>query len=95
MSIRVQVRIKGKVQGVWYRAWTEQQATRLGLSGWVRNRTDGSVEALFIGNAEVIEHMMQACYQGPPEAKVIAIEPITETPISAHISGTFMRLPTI
>jgi acylphosphatase len=61
----------------------------------VRNRTDGSVEALFIGNAEVIEHMMQACYQGPPEAKVIAIEPITETPISAHISGTFMRLPTI
>ena len=45
------VRIRGKVQGVWYRAWTVQEATRRGLRGWVRNRRDGSVEAFFAGEA--------------------------------------------
>lgn len=65
--------ITGRVQGVWYRGWTVEQANRLGLHGWVRNRRDGSVEALFSGPEESVDEMIGACYQGPPMANVIAI----------------------
>jgi acylphosphatase len=76
------VRIRGKVQGVWYRAWTVKQATRRGLRGWVRNRQDGSVEAFFAGDAAAIEEMIAACRIGPPLAKVasIASEATAEEP---------------
>lgn len=66
----VRVRIEGKVQNVWYRAWTTEQAANRGLRGWVRNRSDGSVEALFIGREETIAEMIQACRVGPPAARV-------------------------
>jgi acylphosphatase len=66
--------ISGKVQGVWYRAWTKNEATRRGLKGWVRNLSSGQVEALFAGPATVIEEMIDACRQGPPLAKVTGIE---------------------
>ncbi|MCC7045556.1 MAG: acylphosphatase [Alphaproteobacteria bacterium] len=74
MTVSVRVLIQGKVQGVWYRAWTTEQATGRGLSGWVRNRLDGSVEALFHGPAEAVEAMIAACREGPPKARVDHIE---------------------
>jgi acylphosphatase len=70
----VRVRIHGRVQGVWYRGWTVKTATGLQLHGWVRNRQDGSVEALFKGPAEAVEAMIQACAAGPPAAQVERIE---------------------
>ena len=66
----VRVLISGRVQGVWYRAWTKEQAVSRGLSGWVRNRTDGTVEALFSGSEETVADMISACRQGPPLARV-------------------------
>jgi acylphosphatase len=65
--------ISGKVQGVWFRAWTMEQAQKRGLAGWVRNRNDGSVEALFAGPADKVDDMLQACRQGPPLAKVAGV----------------------
>lgn len=69
----VLVRIEGKVQGVWYRAWTSQEADRLGLVGWVRNRSDGSVEAVFSGSADAVDAMIEACRTGPPMARITEI----------------------
>jgi acylphosphatase len=69
----VAVRIQGRVQGVWYRGWTVLEAERRGLRGWVRNRNDGSVEALFIGPDETVADMVAACREGPPAARVTAV----------------------
>jgi acylphosphatase len=68
------------VQGVWFRAWTEGEALDRGLDGWVRNRRDGSVEAVFAGPAAQVDTMLEACRQGPPLAVVrdIAVSPWTE-----------------
>lgn len=66
----VQVRITGRVQGVWYRGWTVEQARALGLDGWVRNRADGSVEAVFQGPPAAVSRMVDACHEGPPAAHV-------------------------
>jgi acylphosphatase len=62
--------ITGRVQGVGYRAWALQTALRLGLRGWVRNRADGSVEALVIGGEEAVAAMIEACREGPFAARV-------------------------
>jgi acylphosphatase len=70
----VRVRIHGRVQGVWYRGWAVDEAVARGLRGWVRNRRDGSVEALFIGPPAAIEAMILACREGPPAARVERIE---------------------
>lgn len=69
----VTVRIEGRVQGVYYRAWTEQTARRLNLDGWVRNRRDGSVEAVFSGPATQVDEMLRRCAEGPPDAKVTSV----------------------
>jgi acylphosphatase len=66
----VTVKIEGLVQGVYYRAWTEQTARVLGLDGWVRNRRDGSVEAVFSGPRTQVEEMLRRCADGPPDAQV-------------------------
>lgn len=66
----VRASITGRVQGVSYRAWTVQEAGRLALDGWVRNRPDGSVEALFAGAPEAVDQMLQKCWRGPPLASV-------------------------
>ncbi len=71
---QVLARIHGRVQGVWFRAWTVQEAGRLGLDGWVRNRRDGSVEALFAGDAGPVEEMLRLCREGPSHAEVTAVE---------------------
>lgn len=70
----VRVEIRGRVQGVWYRAWTVEQATLRGLRGWVRNRRDGSVEALLIGPADKVEAMAELCREGPPAARVDSVQ---------------------
>lgn len=70
----VHVRIQGRVQGVFYRQWTMTEARARGLSGWVRNRVDGSVEAVFKGDAGVIADMVQACKRGSPRAFVTKVE---------------------
>lgn len=66
----VSVIVKGRVQGVSYRAWTQAEARARGLSGYVRNRDDGSVEALFSGPPEAVDHMVALCRSGPPAARV-------------------------
>jgi acylphosphatase len=71
----VRVRIEGRVQGVWYRGWTVDEARRRGLRGWVRNRADGSVEALFAGPPAAVDAMLEACWAGPPAARVTAVLP--------------------
>ena len=69
----VTVRIEGRVQGVYYRAWTYETATSLGLDGWVRNREDGSVEAVFSGPPEVVAEILERCKDGPPDARVTTV----------------------
>jgi acylphosphatase len=78
----VRMLISGRVQGVWFRAWTVERAKALGLDGWVRNRCDGAVEAVFAGDADLVEHMMKLCHEGPPAARVdhIDVLPYDETP---------------
>lgn len=89
---QVRVLISGRVQGVGYRFWTEDQAARLGLDGWVRNRRDGRVEAVFAGPAEAVESMLQACLEGPRLAAVTKVEKADETD---PISPGFHTRPTV
>ena len=69
-----QVTIRGRVQGVGYRAWVEHQARVHHLEGWVRNRRDGSVEALFAGPADVVADMIALSRRGPSLARVDAVQ---------------------
>ena len=90
-ALAVQCRIEGRVQGVWFRAWTVQEAERRGLSGWVRNRRDGSVEALFAGPEDKVRDMIALCRQGPPAARVTAVN---ESPAVQPETDGFAQLPT-
>ncbi len=74
----VRVRIEGRVQGVWFRYWTVEQATVLGLRGWVRNRFDGSVEAVFAGPGRAVAEMLRRCHRGPPYARITRVEETDE-----------------
>jgi acylphosphatase len=69
-----QVTITGRVQGVGYRAWVEHRARAHGVEGWVRNRRDGSVEALFAGPEDVVADMIALCRRGPSSARVDAVQ---------------------
>jgi acylphosphatase len=90
--------IRGRVQGVGYRAWVEHQARGLGLQGWVRNRRDGSVEAVFAGTEEVVTNMVACCRRGPSSARV---DDVAEEAAGADVLGlrrageAFSVLPTI
>ncbi len=66
--------ISGRVQGVGFRAWTAGSARKLGLDGWVRNRTDGTVEAVFSGDEEAVEEVLEDCWNGPLPARVEEVE---------------------
>ncbi|WP_245413411.1 acylphosphatase [Mangrovicella endophytica] len=81
------VEVSGRVQGVGYRAWCAQAATRLNLSGWVRNRRDGRVEALIAGDEAAVNEMLALMRQGPAAARVERVEaaPATERPGGAFI----------
>ena len=72
--MRRRVVIAGRVQGVAYRAWVKRSADRLGLTGWVRNRRDGCVEAVFSGPDGLLDDMVRRCWFGPPASKVLAVE---------------------
>jgi len=71
---RVHVLIEGRVQGVFFRAATRDEARARGLQGWVRNLADGRVEALFEGDKPVVENMLAWCRKGPPYAYVDRVE---------------------
>lgn len=78
--IRTHVLISGKVQGVGYRFSTVEMAQRYGVKGWVRNLPDRRVEAVFEGEPEAVESLLNWCHQGPPAAVVDAVEVHSETP---------------
>ncbi|MEX0349101.1 MAG: acylphosphatase [Paracoccaceae bacterium] len=71
------VRVTGRVQGVWFRGWTRQQAQRLELGGWVRNEADGSVTACLSGPAARVDEMVARLHEGPRAARVdaVAVQP--------------------
>ena len=75
---RVQLRIRGRVQGVWFRASTRDEARRLGLRGWVQNCADGSVHALAEGPRVQLDALVAYCRQGPPHARVDDVEAVFE-----------------
>lgn len=70
----VRVVVRGRVQGVWFRGWIVEQARSLSLRGWVRNRKDGAVEALFGGPEDAVREMVRRCHHGPPAAAVSEVE---------------------
>ena len=70
----VSLRVTGRVQGVWYRAWTKERAAALGLTGWVRNCSDGAVEGVIAGPEDKVMEMIAALRQGPPAARVAAVD---------------------
>lgn len=82
--------IEGRVQGVWFRGWTVEMARHLGLSGWVRNQPDGSVEVLVSGSAPAVEAMVAACRHGPPSATVLSV---TATPAAPPPEDGFWKKP--
>ena len=73
-SVTRHVVIRGRVQGVGFRYWTEREALARGLQGFVRNRRDGAVEAAFSGPVKAVDEMIEACWQGPCGASVTAVE---------------------
>ena len=77
---RSHVIVRGTVQGVFFRASCQQEAVRVDAEGWVANRPDGSVEAVFEGSDDVVAHMVQWCRSGPPRATVTDVEVTTQEP---------------
>lgn len=93
-----QVTVTGRVQGVGYRAWVDHQARNHDLEGWVRNRRDGSVEALFAGPADVVSEMVARCRRGPSAARVDAIRDGMASPDALNLRRAgerFSVLPTV
>jgi acylphosphatase len=93
-----QVTVTGRVQGVGYRAWVEHRAVAHNLEGWVRNRRDGSVEALFAGPANVVSAMVDSCRRGPSSARIddVREEPADTDALKLRRAGErFSVLPTI
>ena len=88
----VRVRIEGRVQGVGYRFWTEDEAAELGLAGWVRNRCDGSVEAVLSGPRESVAEMLERCRDGPRSALVASVAILEE---GGPAPNGFEVLPTV
>jgi acylphosphatase len=84
--------IEGRVQGVGYRWWAVGEAQRLGLSGWVRNRRDGGVELLAIGEADALDRLAERCQAGPPGAHVLSV---TREPASDDGGSGFEQRPTL
>ncbi|MCH7888927.1 MAG: acylphosphatase [Proteobacteria bacterium] len=90
----VRVRIEGRVQGIGFRYWTIDQAAALGLRGWVRNRIDGAVEAVFAGPGEAVAEMVRRCHDGPAFAHVERVERVAEDPEAEPVGPGFHVAPT-
>lgn len=71
---RLHAIVRGRVQGVFFRAWTQELAWELGLKGWVKNLPDGSVEIMAQGNKGVLEKFLTRCRKGPPAARVSEVD---------------------
>ena len=80
--IRRRVIVRGRVQGVFFRETTRHLAEQAGVAGWVRNRPDGTVEAVFEGEPDAVEQLVEACRTGPPMAEVTDAQVIEEEPES-------------
>ena len=88
------MRIEGRVQGVYYRAWTDENARLLKLDGTVRNTGDGAVEAVFSGSADKVDEMLKRCADGPPDARVTRVTVTQEGGVAApgfKVLGTNWR----
>lgn len=89
--VKAHVFISGRVQGVFYRAWTQKTAQSLGLSGWVKNLPDGRVEAVFFGEKDKVEKMIKSCYQGSPASSVEKVEVIEKKEVESDpFEGRFL-----
>ena len=89
--------IRGRVQGVGYRAFVEDAALDHGLAGWVRNRRGGAVEAVFAGSSAAIDAVVQACRRGPPGARVDSVDEreATAEELALGVGVRFAVLPTV
>jgi acylphosphatase len=93
-----QVVVRGQVQGVGFRYWTRRTATARGLQGWVRNRRDGTVEAVFAGPEQAVADMVALCRRGPASARVVAVEEAAAEPDALNLrrrDERFSELPTL
>ncbi|MCP4395181.1 MAG: acylphosphatase [Alphaproteobacteria bacterium] len=90
-KIKICVKISGRVQGVWYRGWTVDEAKARDVEGWIANRPDGSVEALFAGKKYSVQDMLSVCRKGPALANVTSISEINynENTMPAFRLGVF------
>ena len=92
MALQARLTISGRVQGVGFRDWLINSALALGLTGWVRNRRDGVVEALIVGEEDAVGQMIEACRRGPSLARVDSID---VDPVDLDIlPAGFTQLPT-
>jgi acylphosphatase len=85
MRLKIHVIISGKVQGVWFRVNTKNKAEQLNLTGWVRNTSDGKVEAIFEGEERDINKMIKWCYEGPPLANVKNVNVETKSQLNGFL----------
>ncbi len=92
-SIAVRVLIEGKVQKVGFREWTRKEASALNIQGWVRNKSDGMVEALFIGDKNTVSSFIARCYHGPSLAQVKRVREFPQD--DAPAAEGFTILPTV
>ncbi len=83
-AVRRRVVVRGRVQGVWFRASVRERARELGVAGWVANRGDGAVEAVLEGREEAVERLVRFCRSGPPGALVDSVEVAEAPPVGAH-----------
>lgn len=79
-TLRLRLRIRGRVQGVWFRESTRREAARLAVAGWVRNCADGSVEAVLEGPAAAVRELEAWCREGPTGARVTDVKAAEEPP---------------
>jgi acylphosphatase len=97
MKRLVHLSIKGRVQGVGYRAFVELEAELRGLEGWVRNRRDGTVEAVVQGEADIVQSLIETCHEGPPASHVTAVNISDADPEALNLRSAgekFAVLPT-
>ena len=81
---RMHVIVEGRVQGVFFRASTRDEAVRLGLAGWVKNRRDGAVEAIIEGESQAVGKMLEWFHKGPPNAEVDKVQSIEEPSVNGE-----------
>jgi acylphosphatase len=84
--ISVKIKVYGRVQGVCFRYYTVQKAQQLGVSGWVKNCSDGTLEAFVIGNEDSVNNMVDWCHQGPSQARVDKVTVINESNLNEYMN---------